>query len=134
MDTIELVCSRSVQEGVRCLSRALDGVENIIIFSARRKSNINSIWFPKGEVPRGVKYRQTCIKRELKGSWKCPLYELLPFICSSNYMHYSLKRKKETALYRQWYVIYRCPIKAGLTVKSICHVGNTILLKGRIGR
>jgi hypothetical protein len=29
--------------GVRCLSRALEGVENIIIFSARRKSNINSI-------------------------------------------------------------------------------------------
>ena len=30
---------------------------------------------------------------------------------ASNYMHYSLKGENVTALYNQWFIIYRCPLR-----------------------
>jgi hypothetical protein len=41
----------------------------------------------------------------------CPLYT------GSHCVHFSLHGENKTALYRQWFVIYRCPFKEGLTVK-----------------
>jgi hypothetical protein len=107
----------------------------------------HNYYVPKGE------YSQTCILRLLKGTWKCALYDQLPFIYKFKlhalfingkmrlpfiysgllYMRcplYTVVCYTRGALYIQWFVIHEVPFKAGLTV--FCFVidirtGATIL-------
>ena len=69
---------------------------------------------------------QTCILKPLKETGKCGLYEQLPCIYMLKLCALFIKGENETALYRQWFVIWRWPFKAGLTVffpSNICCFG-----------
>ena len=57
----------------------------------------------------------------VKGTWKCGLYEQLPFIYRLNLYALFNNGKNETVLYRQWLDIEKIegPFKAGLTVPCI---------------
>ena len=62
-----------------------------------------------------VFHSATTFKPVYKGHWRehenvsfmtsCPLYT------GSNYMHYTLNGGNETVLYKQWFVIYKYPLR-----------------------
>jgi hypothetical protein len=52
-----------------------------------------------------ILYNQICIWRTLKGTWKCGLYEQLPFIYRVKWYALFINGNNETPLYRQWFAI-----------------------------
>jgi hypothetical protein len=53
-------------------------------------------------------FSQTCIQRPFKATWKCSLYQQLPFIYRLTLYALFINRESETALYIQWFAIQRC--------------------------
>jgi hypothetical protein len=58
-----------------------------------------------------TKYSQTWIQRALKGAWKCALSKQLPFIYMLKLYAKIINGENETVLYRQWFAIWRCPLR-----------------------
>jgi len=52
----------------------------------------------------------------------CPLYTAL------YYVHYSFNEENETALYKQWFVIYRCPLRQAWLYIYIYYLQLVIIL------
>jgi hypothetical protein len=55
-------------------------------------------------------FSQICIQRPSKATWKCSLYQQLPFIYRLTLYALFINRESETALYIQWFAIQRCPL------------------------
>jgi hypothetical protein len=62
------------------------------------------------------KNNQTCIERAIKGTWKCVLYEQLPFVNRLKLYALFINGENEAALYKTVICYTEVPFKAGLTV------------------